>query len=61
MSKTYTGSKNGNGVAQWIINKIPLHTNYYELFAGSASIYFKKRTAKESVLVEKEKSQQNKY
>lgn len=53
----YTGSKNGNGVAQWIINNIPLHSDYYELFAGSAAIYFKKRPAINSILLEKDHAQ----
>jgi len=35
----YTGHKNINGLFQKIINQVPKHTIYAELFAGSAAIY----------------------
>lgn len=34
----YPGNKNIPGVYQKIINEIPFHNNYYELFCGGASI-----------------------
>lgn len=34
----YRGNKNIPGIYQWIINRIPVHDEYYELFAGSAAI-----------------------
>ena len=41
----YKGGKNGNGTYQTIINQIPEHQVYFELFAGSAAIYrFKSRS-----------------
>lgn len=43
--KDYPGAKNGAGVAQWLINNIPAHTHYYEIFAGSAALYRIKRPA----------------
>ncbi len=41
----YTGSKNGHGVMQAIINNIPGHNRYFELFAGSASVFMAKKPA----------------
>lgn len=38
--KNYRGNKNIPGVYQWIINRIPVHTHLYEVFAGSAAITF---------------------
>lgn len=35
----YIGSKNANGVLHTIINNIPFHKRYFELFAGSAAVY----------------------
>lgn len=46
----YTGSKNAPGVYQWIINNIPYHERYFELFAGTAAIYYKKKPADVSFL-----------
>ncbi|PKB18368.1 hypothetical protein [Flavobacterium sp. 5] len=37
----YTGHKNINGLYQKIINQVPKHSMYAELFAGSAAIYEK--------------------
>ena len=34
----YPGSKNANGLKQFIINRIPEYSYFYELFAGSARI-----------------------
>lgn len=36
--KHYTGNKKVDGLWQWIVNRIPPHTLYYELYAGSATI-----------------------
>ena len=41
----YIGSKNGNGVLHTIINNIPVHQRYFELFAGSAAVYRAKKPA----------------
>lgn len=41
----YPGSKGGDGVYQNIINHIPPHDEYYELFLGSGQIFNKKRPA----------------
>ena len=42
---SYFGGKGQDGVYQAIINEIPRHSHYYELFAGGASIYKKKEKA----------------
>lgn len=36
--KNYSGNKSISGLWQFIINRIPPHSIYYELFAGSATI-----------------------
>lgn len=46
----YPGSKGGDGVYQTIINHIPPHDIYYELFAGSAQIYRRKQPAQFNTL-----------
>jgi len=50
---TYPGGKGGAGVYQTIINQIPPHRVYVEPFAGSATIYRKKRLCERSVLIDK--------
>ena len=50
---TYPGGKGGAGVAHAIIGQMPPHRAYVELFAGSAAVFFAKRPAEQSVLVEK--------
>lgn len=47
---TYPGGKNGSGTYQQIINQIPKHDLYVELFAGSAAIYKNKLPAAHSIL-----------
>jgi len=42
---SYTGSKNANGIPQWIQNNTPYHERYFELFAGSGANYYNKRPA----------------
>ena len=39
----YPGSKNGNGICSWLINNIPPHERYFELYAGSAALYYAKK------------------
>lgn len=56
----YTGGKNGAGVYQTIINRIPVHSVYVEPFAGSAAIYRRKRPAASSVLMERDPAQASK-
>ncbi len=46
----YDGGKNGEGTYQRIINQIPPHRVYVELFAGSAAVLRKKRPAEESIV-----------
>jgi site-specific DNA-adenine methylase len=49
----YDGGKSQSGVWQWIINHIPEHKTYVELFAGSGAIARLKLPAEKTVLVEK--------
>ena len=53
----YVGGKNGAGVYQTIINRVPVHDLYVEAFAGSAAIYRKKAPAASSILVERDPGQ----
>lgn len=53
----YPGGKNGAGVFQKIINVIPAHTTYVEVFAGSAAIYRRKAAAASSILLELDPAQ----
>ena len=48
----YPGGKNGAGVYQTIINQIPPHATYIELFAGSASIFRRKRPSRHAILID---------
>lgn len=48
----YTGSKNGSGVLEFIINHVPAHSRYFELFAGSASLFRRKAIASTNILNE---------
>lgn len=44
--ENYRGNKGVNGLYQWIINEIPPHQTYIELFLGSGAIYrYKKKAA----------------
>lgn len=56
----YCGGKNGSGVFQTIINRIPVHSVYVEAFAGSAAIYRRKVPAASSILVERDPEQASK-
>ncbi len=55
--KNYIGSKAAHGLLQFIINNIPLHDDYYELFAGSAAVFFNKRPANNHLIMEKDYNQ----
>lgn len=46
----YTGAKNNSGILQFFINNIPAHERYFELFAGTAALYYAKKPAKYNVL-----------
>lgn len=48
----YIGSKGQDGVWQRIIGQMPPHSVYVEAFAGSAAIFFHKRPAAASVLID---------
>lgn len=49
---TYPGGKNAYGVYQKIINHIPPHDKYIELFLGSGAILRRKRPAKRNIGVD---------
>jgi len=53
----YPGGKNGAGTYQRLINLIPFHRTYVEAFAGSASIFFHKRLAETSILLDRDRDQ----
>ncbi|MCF8359248.1 MAG: DNA adenine methylase [Prolixibacteraceae bacterium] len=50
--KSYPGGKNGDGVFQTIINRIPPHDIYIEGFLGNGTIFLKKKRAKYSILID---------
>jgi DNA adenine methylase len=54
VSTSYFGGKSGSGTYQTIINQIPPHRVYVELFGGMLGILRHKRHAKYSVVVEKD-------
>lgn len=45
ISMSYPGAKNAAGIPQWIINQMPPHRIYVELFMGSGAILRHKRPA----------------
>lgn len=49
---SFDGGKNGDGVYQAIINQMPPHRRYVELFLGSGAILRKKRPAQTNLAVE---------
>lgn len=49
---TYPGGKSGAGVYQVLINQIPPHDDYFELFAGGAAILRLKRPAARSLAMD---------
>lgn len=48
--KRYPGAKGNSGIIQFFINKIPYHTRYFELFAGSAQLFRHKKPAGKNYL-----------
>lgn len=50
--KSYFGGKAQDGVFQAIINQIPMHDRYIELFLGGGAIMLKKKPALESIGLE---------
>ena len=52
----YLGAKGGAGVYQLIIGLMPPHDDYWEPFAGSATIFRLKPAAARSILVDKDTS-----
>ena len=50
----YPGGKNCAGTYQTIINQIPPHDTFVELFAGSAAITRHKRPAWRTILIDKD-------
>ncbi|AEI47646.1 DNA adenine methylase [Runella slithyformis] len=51
--KTYFGGKEATGVFQAIINQIPPHSTYAELFVGNGSIFRNKKKADFNILCDK--------
>lgn len=52
--KTYMGGKSGSGTYQTIINHIPPHSIYVEIFGGMLGIYRHKAKARSSFVFEKD-------
>ncbi len=52
--KSYFGGKEATGVFQAIINQIPPHSLYCELFVGNGAIYRKKKKSRFSLLCDKD-------
>jgi len=46
----YPGAKNNTGLIQFLVNEIPYHTRYWELYAGSAALFRNKRAANSNIL-----------
>lgn len=53
----YQGGKNGAGVFQTIINRVPACTTFVEAFAGSAAIWRRLTPAASSILMERDPEQ----
>jgi len=53
MSTGYTGSKGQAGVFQRIIGQMPPHQVYVEPFFGSGQVFYRKRRAEHSLLIDK--------
>jgi DNA adenine methylase len=49
---SYDGGKGGAGVAQWIINQVPPHRIYIDLFLGHSAVLRMKRPAEQSIGIE---------
>src|SRR6185437_4824857 len=50
--KDYPGAKTNSGIIQFMVNEIPYHKRYYELYAGSAQLYDKKKPAAYNMLAD---------
>lgn len=46
----YPGAKGNSGIQQFLINNIPFHLRFFELFAGTAKLFYTKKEAKASLL-----------
>lgn len=53
----YPGGKGGAGVYQKIINLIPPHNTYIEPFIGGGNIYFRKKPAGSSIVIDADAGQ----
>ena len=49
---TYPGGKNASGVYQTLINQIPPHRRYFEIFAGSGAVLRHKKLAEENIAID---------
>ena len=47
---SYPGAKANSGIQQFLINNIPYHDRYFELFLGSGALFFSKKRAARSEL-----------
>lgn len=61
MTESYLGAKGGSGVYQAIINLMPPHETYVEVFRGTATIYNKKAPAQTNILIDKSQKAIDKY
>jgi len=52
----YFGGKSGDGHYQQIINLIPPHDTYIELFGGKIGIFRKKKPARKTFIIEKDRA-----
>lgn len=50
--ENFRGNKGVNGLYQWIINEIPPHKTYIEMFAGSGAIFRHKKKAYVTYIVD---------
>jgi len=50
--KNWTGAKNGSGVWQTIINQLPPHAVFVELFVGSGAVTRRKKLAASTIVVD---------
>lgn len=48
----YFGSKGGSGVAERLISLMPLHNTYVAGFAGHDAVFFRKRPARSSIVID---------
>lgn len=52
----FYGGKSGSGTFQKVINQIPVHRKYFELFGGMLGIFRHKRTAQSNFAIERDES-----